>query len=118
MGKKRDFTIQRGDRLERTVVGTDGQKHTMVGQNHGKHGHFTDEGKYRRAIEQVVKENKKTKTKKDFTVQRGDRLERTVVGIDGQMHVMPGDKPGKDGHFTKEGSYRRAVEQAVAENKP
>ena len=54
--------------------------------------------------------------KKDFTMQRGDRMERTVVGIDGQTHVMEGQRPGGDGHFTDEGAYRRAIERAVREN--
>lgn len=54
--------------------------------------------------------------KKDFTIQRDNRLERTVVGVDGQTHVMDGQKHGKDGHFTYEGRYRRAIEQAVREN--
>ena len=55
--------------------------------------------------------------KRDFTIQRGDKTERTVVGVDGQTHVMEADKQGKDGHFSDEGRYRRAIEQAVAENK-
>ncbi len=58
MGKK-DFTIQRGDRLERTVVGKGGQTHHPPAAKHGKHGHFTDEGKYRRAIEQAKMENQR-----------------------------------------------------------
>ena len=56
---KKDFTIQRGNRLERTVVGQDGQSHVMEGQKHGKNGHFTDEGQYRRAIEQAKKANQR-----------------------------------------------------------
>ena len=55
--------------------------------------------------------------KRDFTIQRGKQIERTVVGVDGQTHVMPGHKQGKDGHFTDEGRYRRVIERAVAENK-
>ena len=55
--------------------------------------------------------------RKDFTIQRGDRIERTVVGKDGQVHKMDGDKQGRHGHFTDEGQYRRAIEQAAAENK-
>ncbi len=55
-------------------------------------------------------------TKKHFTIQRGDRIERTVVGKDGQKHTMPADRQGRHGHFTDEGQYRRAIEQAVAEN--
>lgn len=54
---KKDFTIQRSNQLERTVVGKDGQKHVMDGQQHGRHGHFTNEGRYRRAIDQAVAEN-------------------------------------------------------------
>ncbi len=56
-GKKKEFTIQRGNRLERTVVGIDGQTHVVEAAKQGKHGHFTDEGQYRRAIEATVKEN-------------------------------------------------------------
>ena len=55
--------------------------------------------------------------RKEFTIQRGDRIERTIVGIDGQTHVMDGTRPGRDGHFTDEGQYRRAIEQAAAENR-
>lgn len=55
--------------------------------------------------------------KRDFTIQRSSRIERTVVGIDGQTHVMEADKQDKDGHYTDEGQYRRAIEQAVSENK-
>lgn len=56
--------------------------------------------------------------KKDFTIKRRsqNQNERTVVGKDGHKHVMSSTKEGKDGHFTDEGQYRRAVEQAVAEN--
>ena len=56
-------------------------------------------------------------TKRHFTIQRRDGLERTVVGATGQTHVEQDiDKRGKDGHFTDDGAYRRAIEQAVAEN--
>ena len=55
--------------------------------------------------------------KKDFTIQREDNVERTVVGIDGQTHVMPGQERGKDGHFTSEGPYRRAIEEAIKANR-
>ena len=55
--------------------------------------------------------------KKDFTIQRGDHIERTVVGVDAQTHVMNGHKPGKDGHFASEGPYRRAIEEAVKANR-
>ena len=53
-----------------------------------------------------------------FTIQRkGDAsYELTVVGKDGQKHTMWRIKKGKDGHFTDEGQYRRAIERAVAEN--
>lgn len=56
--------------------------------------------------------------KKDFTIQRPGRnsYERTVVGIDGQTHVMDSNQVGRDGHFTDEGQYRRAIDQAVAQN--
>ena len=58
--------------------------------------------------------------KRDFTIERsGGRMERTVVGIDGQKHVLDENivKQGKDGHFKDEGKYRSAIERAVAENK-
>lgn len=55
-------------------------------------------------------------TRRYFTIQRGNRMEQTVVGIDGQTHVMTADRPGRDGHFTDEGEYRRAIEQAVKDN--
>ena len=55
--------------------------------------------------------------KKDFTIQRSDRIERTVVGVDGQTHVMPGHKHGKHGHFNSEGPYRRAIDEAVQANR-
>ena len=54
--------------------------------------------------------------KQDFTVQRGHRMERTVVGKDGQKHVMSVETQCRDRHFTDEGQYRRAIERAVAEN--
>lgn len=54
--------------------------------------------------------------KKDFAIQRGGRTERTVVGVDGQTHVMSGQRPGRDGQFADEGAYRRGIEQAVGEN--
>jgi len=54
--------------------------------------------------------------KREYTIQRGERMERTVVGIDGQKHVLETDRQGRDGHFTDEGQYRRAIEQAVADN--
>ena len=55
--------------------------------------------------------------KYEFTIDRGGRLERTIVGKDGQTHVPPTTEKGKDGHFTDEGQYRRAIEKAVDENK-
>lgn len=56
--------------------------------------------------------------RRDFTIQRPGRssYERTVVGRDGQKHVMSADRPGRNGHFTDEGQYRNAIERAVAEN--
>ena len=56
--------------------------------------------------------------KKDFTIQRPGRssYERTVVGRGGQIHWMESDRPGRHGHFTDEGRYRRAIDQAVAAN--
>ena len=56
------------------------------------------------------------KKKYHFTIWRDGRMERTVVGVTGQTYVMDVDKEGKDGHFTDEGQYRRAIERAVAEN--
>lgn len=57
--------------------------------------------------------------KRDFTIQRRgqNQYERTVVGKDGQTHVMQSDKEGRSGHFTDEGRYRRAIEEAVAQNR-
>ena len=57
--RTRYFTIQRkgNSSYELTVVGKDGQKHTMARIKKGKDGHFTDEGHYRKAIERAVKEN-------------------------------------------------------------
>jgi hypothetical protein len=54
--------------------------------------------------------------RRDFTIQRGNRIERTVVGKDGQEHRPPAAQQGKDGHFTDKGQYRRAIERAGAEN--
>ena len=54
--------------------------------------------------------------KKDFTIDRGGRMERTVVGRDGQINHPPAVGQGRDGHFTDEGQYRRAIDQAVADN--
>ena len=57
--------------------------------------------------------------KRDYTIQRRGQngYERTVVGKDGQTHVMATDRRGRDGHFTEEGQYRRAIELAVAQNR-
>ena len=57
--------------------------------------------------------------KRDYTIQRRGQngYERTVVGRDGQTHVMSADRRGRDGQFTDEGRYRRAIEQAVAQNR-
>ena len=57
--RTRYFTIQRkgSASFELTVVGKDGQKHTMARIDRGKDGHFTDEGQYWRAIDQAVREN-------------------------------------------------------------
>lgn len=53
-----------------------------------------------------------------FTIQRkgSPTYELTVVGKDGHEHTLKRIKKGKDGHFTDEGQYRRAIEQAVAQN--
>ena len=57
-------------------------------------------------------------TTKRFTINRGGRVERTVVGRTGRTHVdeVSNDTRGDDGHFTDEGEYRRAIERAVREN--
>ena len=57
--------------------------------------------------------------KRDFTIQRRgqNNYERTVVGTDGQTHVMQADRQGRDGHYTDEGQYRRAIERAVVQNR-
>ena len=69
------------------------------------------------------------KKKREFTIDRGAGrgFERTVVGITGVEHGPYAArknksgkyKEGRDGHFTgeKEGEYRRAIKQAVRENK-
>lgn len=56
--------------------------------------------------------------KRDFTIQRPGRssYESTVVGSDGQTHVTDSNREGRDGHFSDEGQYRHAIEQAVAQN--
>ena len=57
-------------------------------------------------------------TTRRFTINRGGRVERTVVGRTGHKHVdeVSNDVRGDDGHFTDEGEYRRAIERAVREN--
>lgn len=55
--------------------------------------------------------------KRDYTIQRAGRMERTVVGIDGRVHHPVAERQGRDGHFTDEGQYRRAIERAVEENR-
>ena len=54
--------------------------------------------------------------KKDYTIQRPNGMERTVVGKNGQLHHPPANGQGRHGHFTDEGQYRRAIEQAIREN--
>ena len=66
--KKREFTIDRGAGrgFERTIVGKDGKKHgpyparkNVRGEEmKGKDDHFTDNGKYQRAIKGAIRENK------------------------------------------------------------
>ena len=56
-------------------------------------------------------------TTRRFTIQRHNGLELTVVGTTGLTHVYRNvARQGRDGHFTDEGQYQRAIEQAVAEN--
>lgn len=63
MGTKYEFTILRPDgRLERTVVGRNGHAHVLLATQHGRDGHFTDEGEYRRAIERATAENERIRT--------------------------------------------------------
>ena len=51
--------------------------------------------------------------RRDYTIQRGSRIERAAVGIEGKTYDF---KQGKDGHYTNEGQHRRAIEHAVAES--
>ena len=58
---------------------------------------------------------------KHFTIDRkrpDGKFERTVVGIDGAIQpVTTVAAKGKDGHFTNEGKYRRAIENASEANR-
>ena len=64
--------------------------------------------------------------RREFTIDRGDGrgFERTVVGKDGKengpyparKNARGEEMKGRDGHFTDEGGYRRAIERAVKEN--
>ena len=58
------------------------------------------------------------KRKWDFTIERRNGLERTVVGRDGQIHHPTPNGPGKHGAFTanQEGEYRRSIDNAVNSN--
>lgn len=62
-------------------------------------------------------------TRKEFTINRSGDWERTVVGVDGQTHIVPVKTAngthvqGEDGHFRHEGPYREAIEAAVERNK-
>ena len=58
-----------------------------------------------------------TKSTKHFTIDRGrGKFERTIVGRTGRTHMDETDNQGKNGHFTDEGEYRRAIARAVREN--
>ena len=64
--------------------------------------------------------------RREFTIDRGDGrgFERTVVGTTGTKHgpyearknARGEEIKGRDGHFTDNGEYRRAIERAVKEN--
>ena len=56
---------------------------------------------------------------KHFTIHRPSSpgYELTIVGRTGQKQVNLAEIKGKDGHFTNEGQYRRAIEKAVKEGK-
>ena len=70
-------------------------------------------------ITTTEKRKEKEVPKRDFTIQRRgqNQYERTVVGKDGRTHVMQSDREGRNGHFTDEGRYRRAIGQVVAQNR-
>ena len=58
-------------------------------------------------------------TRQEFTIRRVDgKWERTIIGRTGLKHVDEGHvgEKGKNGHFTNEGEYHRAIENAVKEN--
>ena len=61
-------------------------------------------------------------TKREFTINRNGEWERTVVGVDGQTHIVPVNTSdgayvqGKNGHFKDERAYRQAIEAAVTAN--
>ena len=54
----------------------------------------------------------------DFTIERGGVLERTVVGMDGQVRHPPPDGYGKDQHFSakEERTYRQIIDAAIVAN--
>ena len=54
----------------------------------------------------------------DFTIERGGVLERTVVGIDCQVHHPPPNGHGKDQHFSakEERTYRQIIDAAIVAN--
>ncbi len=54
----------------------------------------------------------------DFTIERGNGLERTVVGRDGQVHHPPAVREGRDGHFSswEEWCYVQSITTAVRDN--
>ena len=57
------------------------------------------------------------KKKYEFTIDRRVQpYERTIVGVTGKKHVDRTTKKGRNGHFTDEGRYRRAIDAAVREN--
>ena len=66
------------------------------------------------------------KKKREFTIDRGNGrgFERMIVGIDGkEQGPYPARKnkrgeemKGRDGHFIRDGDYRRAIGGAVKEN--
>ena len=57
-----------------------------------------------------------------FTIDRrdgsrsGGRYELTTVGRNGQTNTHRTDNEGRDGHFTDERQYRRAIDRAVEKN--